>query len=126
MNRYNPTKTPDAAEWLGMGELERIALVEEHHRRNRVSMPSVRAHAAFHAIVENQIALGGTVVVETLARLREEGLGRHDAVHAIGSVLARLVHGVLTGTGQSMDAQVNEEYHDRLRVLTAQSWRMGG
>ena len=126
MNRYNPTKTPDAAEWLGMGELERIALVEEHHRRNRVSMPSVRAHAAFHAIVENQIALGGTVVVETLARLREEGLGRHDAVHAIGSVLARLVHGVLTGTGQCMDAQVNEEYHDRLRVLTAQSWRMGG
>jgi hypothetical protein len=49
---------------------------------------SIRAHAANHVIVENQLAMGdATVVPATLARLMQEGLDRHDAIHAIGSVL---------------------------------------
>jgi hypothetical protein len=37
------------------------------------------------------------VVVATLARLRREGLDRHDAVHAIGSALASRMHSLLVG-----------------------------
>ena len=35
------------------------------------------------------------VVVEILKRLRNEGLSRHDAAHAIGSILAAQVYNVL-------------------------------
>jgi hypothetical protein len=42
-----------------------------------------------HVIVENQVALGEAYPVQSvLLRLMEEGLDRHDAIHAIGSVLA--------------------------------------
>jgi len=45
-------------------------------------------HGVAHVIVENQIAAGdSTVEPVTLARLMREGLDRHDAIHAIGSVL---------------------------------------
>jgi hypothetical protein len=41
----------------------------------------------FHVIVENQAAQGlETPVRRTLARLQAEGLSRHDAVHAVGSI----------------------------------------
>jgi hypothetical protein len=40
-----------------------------------------------HVVVENQVALGeATSVPEALDRLINEGLDRHDAVHAVGSV----------------------------------------
>jgi hypothetical protein len=52
-----------------------------------VRLPNAQLHAVIHVVVENQLALGEEVVVETLARLQREGLGRHDGVHAIGSFL---------------------------------------
>ena len=53
------------------------------------------AHAALHAIVENQIALNLEPVVRAMHRLRNEGLTRHDAVHAIGSVVAEHLFDIL-------------------------------
>ena len=35
------------------------------------------------------------VIVEMLKRLRTQGLSRHDAAHAIGSILAAQVYNVL-------------------------------
>jgi len=126
MKRYSPFKAPDAAEWLAMDEGERVALAEDYHRRKRVPLPSPMAHAAFHAIVENQIALGVTAVVETLARLQEEGLDRHDAVHAICSILCEFVYSVLKGTPYALEGEAQKEYENRLKVLTARSWHSGG
>jgi hypothetical protein len=49
-----------------------------------------------------------------------EGLDRHDALHAIGSVLAEHIHGMFTDKPVSED---HSEYFDRLLQLSAQSWR---
>jgi hypothetical protein len=39
-------------------------------------------------LIENQIALGDEIPVQrTAQRLMDEGLDRHDTIHAIGSVL---------------------------------------
>jgi hypothetical protein len=46
-----------------------------------------------HTVVENQLALEDQAIVrETLARMISEGLARHEAIHAIGSVLIGYFH----------------------------------
>ena len=63
-----------------------------------------------------------TVVPATLARLMREGLDRHDAIHAIGSVLIGIIFDVAT---EKVDAgvDINARYGRELAELTAASWR---
>ena len=121
MNKYNPLKTPDPAEWLAMDEGERMTLVEEYHRRARIRLPDQIAHAAIHAVVETQIIGHEVPARETLERLMLEGLDRHDAVHAIGSVLAGHMHKLMTRSESSSDP--NADYCRDLKTLTAAKWR---
>ena len=111
-----PSITSD--EWANQ---ERMIPVEDYHQRHRIRMPSVEGHAVIHIIVENQLALEEPVVVATLARLRREGLDRHDAVHAIGSVLADHMHALLIGDQSERDP--NERYYEALGKLSAAKWR---
>lgn len=111
-----------ADEWLATGEAERIAAVEAYHRRQRIRLPSPRLHATIHTVVENQLALGEEVVVEALARLRSEGLTRHEAVHAIGMVLAEQIYGALKDPSGA-ESNLNAPYLDRVKELTAKQWR---
>lgn len=121
MNRYDPARDPGREEWLSLDEQQRTALIEAYHRREQIRIPSPRLHAVLHCIVENQLALGESVVVGTLIRMRKEGLDRHDAIHAIGSVLAVRFHSALRDS-QGGDELV-EKYYDSLRTLTARAWR---
>ena len=123
MEEYDPDRDLAADEWLDCDEQERLMLVEDYHRQYRIRMPNVAAHAVVHAIVENQLALGEPVVVATFARLRGEGLDRHDAIHAIGSVLAGQLHSLLTNP--ESQEQPNERYHEALGKLSAGEWRAG-
>ena len=61
MEKYDPHTEPEAEEWLGLDEQERILLVVEHQERARESLPNVRIHSTIHVIVENQVALGDEV-----------------------------------------------------------------
>ena len=80
MNRYDPLRTPDPAQWLELDESERTRLVQQYHRRARIRLPNATLHAVFHVVVENQVAEGTeTPVLETLARLMSAGLDRHQA-----------------------------------------------
>ena len=81
MKTYDPEIGTSSAEWLAIDEAERIALVESYHRRRHIRVPQSTLHATIHVVVENQIALGEAVVIDALARLRAEGLTRHDAMH---------------------------------------------
>jgi hypothetical protein len=73
-------------------------------------------------IVENQVALGDAYPVQSvLFRLMVEGLPRHDAIHAIGLVLAERLFAGLREEGQPAD--LNAEYLEKLNRLTAESWR---
>jgi hypothetical protein len=73
-----------------------------------------------HVVVENQVLLGDeTPVASTLVRLIAEGLSRHDAMHASGTVLAPVIFEILKGEVRS---DPNVVYYQRLRDLTAASW----
>jgi hypothetical protein len=123
MEEYNPECAPEPESWLELDEQERIALVETYHRVARIRLPNVTAQAALHAIVENQIALNLEPVVRAMHRLGKEGLTRHDAVHAIGSVVAEHLFDILK-TNQNDDAAVSQARYDAaVERLTAASWR---
>ena len=91
----------------------------DYHRRVRARVPASRRrlHATFHAIAENQIADPATPARATCERLMAEGLNRHDAVHAVGSVIA----------GQVFDATKSElkpedHYWQEMERLKASDW----
>jgi hypothetical protein len=124
MKKYDPFFQPDSREWLSMDELARIDLVVAYHKLARQKMPDVKIHAAFHVIVENQLAEEFTDAVDALRRLLEEGLDRHDAIHAIASVLARHVHSMLKGDLSKYN--INHPYFRDLNNLTVESWLSSG
>jgi hypothetical protein len=122
--RYDPLLAPDPEAWLALDEQDRIALALEFHERARIELPNVWLHAVFHAVVETQNALGSeSRVAATLERLQGEGLDRHEAIHAVGAVLAPHMHHVIqTGKGE----QLPEKYRVALDALTGDSWRRSG
>ena len=122
MDPSNPDRPPPAAEWLDTDEGRRIEQVSLYHRRMRIRLPNPQLHAVIHVIVENQLALGEPAVVETLARLQQDGLDRHDALHAIGSVLAADLYDLMQEGSHATDA-VWRRYLERLQTLTAAAWR---
>jgi Domain of unknown function (DUF1841) len=119
LTKYDPGHPPDPARWLAQNEMELIDIVERYHRRERIWLANPRVHAALHVMVENQVALGDqTPVNGALVRLTEEGMSRHDAIHAIGAVLDKHVHRAHhTGVPVSREA-----YYDDVRALTKDGW----
>jgi hypothetical protein len=117
---YDPSQAPDPDEWLELDEQERLLLVERHHRRARIKMPNVTVHATIHVAVENQLAANDEPVIRAFARVMKQGLSRHDAVHAIGSVLAAYIYNALklNGTPETLRA----EYYAAIERLTAEEW----
>ena len=123
MDPYDPDTSPDATEWLETDEGERIELVSAYHRRKNTRLPNAQLHSVIHVVVENQLALGEAIVIETLARLQREGLSRHDALHAIGSVLAADLYELMQESSEAT-GDVYRRYLERLQQLTAENWRM--
>jgi hypothetical protein len=123
MDSYDPETSRPSADWLQIDEGQRIELVSSYHRRKKIRLPNAQLHAVIHVVVENQVALGEEVVIETLARLQQEGLGRHDALHAIGSVLAADLYELMQESAETGDAY--RRYLERLQKLTAKNWRTG-
>jgi hypothetical protein len=123
MKSYNPD-SPTPSDWLQADEADRIESVSAYHRRRKIKLPNSRLHAVVHVVVENQIALGEEMVVNTMARLRAEGLSRHDALHAIGSVLAESLYELMQ-EDQSTTGESYRQYLERLQRLTADSWKAG-
>ena len=121
MKRYNPLDVP-AQKWLDLSEDERLRLVEDYHRHVRDRLPNVAGHAAFHVIVENQAALGDEVPVQrTLDRLMKEGIDRHEAIHAVATVLAEHMSDLARGVPSQSDP--NAPYYAALEKLTVESWQ---
>jgi hypothetical protein len=122
VQHYDPLEAPDPEEWLELDEQERIDLVRDYHRRAGIRLPNEKLHATLHAIVEAQIALGEETPTGRIARrLISEGLDRHDAIHAIGMVLAEHIYDVLKTTKSDKDP--NAPYFAALERLTAEDWR---
>ena len=119
---YDPDRAPEPAAWLALDEQERIDLVLAHHKDSGAASPNARLHAVFHVAVENQIAEAGEVpAAQTLDRLMQEGLDRHQAVHAISSVVARHIIDLYNSEGAG--AEMTKEYCRNLAQLRAENWR---
>ena len=117
MEIYDPDIAPDPKSWLELSETERLLLVGDYHEQSEEELPNAQIHAAIHVVVENQLAEAYAPAVEALARLRREGLNRHDAVHAIGSVLAEQIWTQARGGGSvAVPAMF---YEQELRTLIA-------
>jgi hypothetical protein len=122
MPRYDPLEAPDPDEWLALDEQERLDLVQEYHRRARIRLPNAKVHAVLHAIVEAQIARADeTPARRTAQRLMDQGLDRHEAIHAIGWVLAEFMQDLLRAP--QSDTDPNVPYFAALDRLTADDWR---
>jgi hypothetical protein len=123
MQRYNPLEAPDPEEWLALDEQERIDLARDYHRKARIHLPNAKVHAAVHAIVETQIALGDkTPAHRTAQRLMDAGLDRHETVHAIGWVLIQFMSDLMESQ-ELLDTEPNAAYFAALEQLTVEEWR---
>jgi hypothetical protein len=122
---YDPDVGPDPADWLALEEGQRLRRARDYHERYDALLAEPEAHAAFHVVIENQIAMGDeTPAREALDRLMAEGLSRHEAVHALGSVLAETIvataHG---GGGEDAERSRADAYNDAIARITAEDWR---
>ena len=125
-NVYNPDIAPDPSAWREMDEQKRIQLIEIYHKRERIRLPNVRAHATFHAIVENQIVENVPAVVSAMSRLAKQGLSRHDCIHAIGSVLAEHLHELMTSNANDSHEVTNARYAAAVERLDGKAWLQSG
>jgi hypothetical protein len=123
MRLYDPEIAPDPEEWLELDEQERIQLVEEHHEAAGIRLPNVTVHAAIQAIVENQITEGVESVVRAMARLEQEGLSRHDALHAVGSVVAEYFFSALQAGDGPTERMDQAAFDAAVERLSGRSWR---
>ena len=123
VDKYDPDTSPRPAEWLQLDEAERLEIVTAYHRRHRIRLPNAELHAVIHVVVENQLALGEAAVARVVTRLQTEGLSRHDAIHAVGSILAEHLYDLMREGADTREAYA--DYMERLSKLTAASWRAG-
>lgn len=121
MKKYDPVSKPDAAEWLALEETEQIALATAYHKKKRIKIPKLQIHVMLHVVVENQLAEGIEVAQEALERLMAEGLDRHEAIHAIGSVL--MEHLQFLMREEEIGPNPHERYFQDLRSLTVSTWK---
>ena len=119
---YDPETAPDAQSWLELDEGDRITLAEAFHRREKIDLPNLQAHAVFHAIVENQIAMEVAAVVRAVPRLMKQGLSRHDAIHALASVLAEHLHDQANAETEDTAEVSNARYEASIERLNATDW----
>ena len=126
MDSYDPLNAPEAEEWLGLCESLRLELISAFHAREDSGFPGIRLHCAIHLAVENQLAMKDEHAERALSRLSGGGLDRHEAVHAIGTVIAGHLYRLLKGGKAGDDEGPGGEYYDRLDNLTAEKWISGG
>lgn len=119
LTEYDPDRAPDPEAWRAGNEMALVELVQAYHRAQQVPLANERVHAALHVMVENQVALGAqTPVADAVARLMDEGMSRHDAVHAIGAIVSKHMHRA-TSTGVPIS---REAYFADVRAVTTDAW----
>ena len=119
---YNPDVAPAAHEWLALPELERIRLALSYHLSARLKAPNMKAHATMHAAVENQIATGYGPSKRAVVRLQSEGLSRHEAIHAIASVVAQFIYEMNTGQTAEQQTTSQSRMGEAIERLHAEQW----
>lgn len=95
---YHGDHAPDPARWLAADEVVRTEAIRAHHDTlaEHPDGPDPALHAAFHLIGENQVAAGQPPeTAAAVARLIAGGTTRHEAIHAVMSIVATEVFTML-------------------------------
>lgn len=123
---YDPQQEPNAEAWLALEEEARRDLVLAWHRGAGIIPPHEELHAAMHAIVENQIAVGGEMlpVQVKVRQLMAQGVSRHNAIHAIGMATLEHVRSMMRATRPLPNT--NLRYFSAIRRLDARKWLRSG
>jgi hypothetical protein len=119
--KYDPLIAPDPRVWLDMGEDAQIRSVRDYHMTHAPERLKEDLHAAFHVMIENQLAVEEKPVQATLARLMNEGLDRHEAIHAMSAVLMEHMYDIVH-RGSTGD-KTKEMYYQDLSHLVASEWK---
>ena len=124
MEKYNPLIEPNKEEWLESSEYDRIDMVREFHENNEDDLEdeALSIHTSIHVIVENQLAMGVELIPETIAKLTRQGLGRHEAIHAIGAIISEDIFDIMRGEKSEFSPK---QYRKKLEKITAKRWRKG-
>lgn len=120
---YDPNTSPDPEAWLLLDEQERISQAEKYHKKRGIRLPNAKAHATFHTIIENQIAEGEAFVIRAMDRLKNQGLDRHDSIHAIGWVMSQHIFEQMNTENPDDKDVLNARYVAAVERLTADDWR---
>lgn len=100
----------------------RDKIVEEHAKAPHPNLDreALKAHLIIHEMVEGQLAAKDPPeVAEVLHHLLAGGLNRHEAIHAIGTVVAHEAYQIMKDGGQ-LD---RKRYLKALKELTVESYR---
>lgn len=122
ITHYNPDIAPNPGEWLALSELERVRLAQNHHLSAEMKGPGVKAHAAMHVVVENQIASGYGPSQKAVIRLQSQGRSRHDAIHAIAAVVAQFIFELNQGQTPQQQASYQSRMGAAIGQLHATQW----
>jgi hypothetical protein len=118
--KYDPEVAPPATQWLEADDDERLLAIRRYHKRAGENLgEGAEAHCVIHNTIENQLAEGHPAATSALERLMAEGLDRHDAIHAIGSILAAEIFDLL----KRKTPFDPDRYDRKLGELTASRWR---
>ena len=120
---YNPENAPTPSDWLQLPERERLRVVGTFHMVHRLRSGNAKAHAAAHVIVENQAAMGFGPTVRALERLKSQGLTRHEAVHAVGSVISGFMFAAMNNPPETDSHALQSNINAAIERLNAESWR---
>ncbi len=120
---YDPEVQPDGTAWLSMPGDQRLRSVATFHMVHRERNGNQKAHAAMHLAVEDQIARGFGPTVRAMQRLQSEGLSRHDAIHAVASVLAEQLYSAAHAETRPDSASLQEAINKGIDHLSAETWK---
>ena len=123
MKQYNASKKPTPELWLSLDDDARLELVEQYVEKfeRKIDDSAKSIHASIHMVVENQLALNEDVTIKAYQRLMQQGLKRHETIHAIGAIILESIE---SGMKEKSDEPI-VNYKNRLRKLTAKRWIKG-
>ena len=125
MENYDPNHAIDSQDWLALNEQERQQLVEDYHNTLNLSLErgALKMHCMLHVVVENQLAESEYPILrQTLAKLIRQGLNRHEAIHAISSILSNGLFEAMQGSDSEFSIK---KYRGKLEKITAKRWLKG-
>ena len=118
---YDPEVSPDPDLWLATDEFELEEVIMQYCMANEADLPDFYLHAHIHLAVETQVAMSDKIpVAEAFRRLMDDGLSRHEAIHAVGWVLSQHMVDVVQNPDES--TEIDTQYYEKLREFTVAQW----